>query len=50
MVAQELADLVAEEARYEAARLRAEQILRTATQRGTPSWNRDDLHDRSDTA
>jgi hypothetical protein len=46
LVARELDGLVEDEARYEEARSRAEEILTRAMPRGGRSWRRDELHDR----
>lgn len=46
LVARELADLVADDARYEEARARAERLMRAASPRGGRSWRREDLYDR----
>jgi len=46
LVARELDGLVEDEARYEEARSRAEDILAKAKSRGGRSWRRDELHDR----
>ena len=46
LVARELDGLVEQDARYEDARARAEELLRAATARGGRSWRRDELHDR----
>lgn len=48
LVAMELAALVDDDARYEEARVRAEQILASSVARGGPTWRRDDVHDRTD--
>lgn len=48
LVAMELAALVDDDARYEDARIRAEQILVGSVARGGPTWRRDDIHDRAD--
>ena len=48
LVAMELAALVDDDARYEDARIRAEQILVGSVARGGPAWWRDDIHDRAD--
>ena len=46
LVARELAGLVEQDARYEEARARAEELMREAASRGGRSWRRDGLHDR----
>jgi len=46
MVARELAGLVEQDSRYEEARVRAEEVMKTATPRGGRSWRRDELHER----
>ncbi len=46
LVAHELTDLVERDARYEAARLRAEELLDGAASRGGRAWRRDDLYGR----
>ena len=46
LVARELAGLVEQDARYEQARGRAEDLMREAVPRGGRSWQRDELHDR----
>jgi hypothetical protein len=46
LVAHELEDLVARDARYEEARRRAGDIMTRSTPRGGRTWRRDDLHDR----
>jgi hypothetical protein len=46
LVALELAGLVEQDARYEEARGRAEEIMRRAAPRGGRSWRREELHDR----
>jgi hypothetical protein len=46
LVASELEELVADDARYEAARARAEEILTASRRRGGRSWHRDELHER----
>jgi hypothetical protein len=48
LVAMELAALVDDDARYEDARVRAEQILVGSVARGGPAWRRDDIHDRAE--
>jgi hypothetical protein len=48
LVAKELAALVDDDARYEDARVRAEQILAGSVARGGPVWRRDEIHDRAD--
>ena len=45
LVARELEELVAQDARYEAARHRASEIMAESTARGGRSWRRDDLHE-----
>lgn len=46
LVARELDGLVEQDARYEEARRRAEELMRAVTLRGSRSWRRDELHDR----
>jgi hypothetical protein len=46
LVARELEGLVEQDARYEEARGRAEELMRGAAPRGGRSWRRDELHDR----
>jgi hypothetical protein len=46
LVARELDQLVEGDARYEEARARAEELMRSSTARGNPVWRRDELHDR----
>lgn len=46
LVAHELDELVASDERYEEARARATELLRTAVPRGGRSWRRDDLYER----
>ena len=46
LVARELEGLVAQDARYEEARGRAEELMQGAARRGGRSWRRDELHDR----
>ena len=46
LVARELVGLVEQDARYEEARARAEELMRGAASRGGRSWRRDELHDR----
>jgi hypothetical protein len=46
LVARELEGLVEQDARYEEARGRAEELMRVAARRGARSWRRDELHDR----
>ena len=46
LVARELAGLVEQDARYEEARNRAEELMRAAAPRGGRSWRRGELHDR----
>ncbi len=46
LVARELAGLVEQDARYEQARGRAEDLMRGAVPSGGRSWQRDELHDR----
>jgi Family of unknown function (DUF6364) len=45
LVARELEGLVEQDARYEEARGRAEELMRGASLRGGRSWRRDELHD-----
>jgi hypothetical protein len=46
LVAHELEELVAEDARFEEARRRATEIMAGSTPRGGRAWRRDELHDR----
>jgi len=46
LVARELTGLVERDARYETARLRAEELLEQAAPRGGRAWRSDDLYDR----
>jgi Family of unknown function (DUF6364) len=46
LVARELEELVAEDARYEAAMRRADEIMDRSVARGGRTWRRDELHDR----
>ena len=46
LVARQLDGLVEQDARYEKAWARADELMKTATPRGGRSWRRDDLHDR----
>ena len=46
LVAVELAGLGDQDARYEEARGRAEELMRDSVRRGGRSWRRDELHDR----
>ena len=46
LVARELAGLVEQDARYEAARERAAELILAAAPRGGRAWHRDELHDR----
>ena len=46
LVARELEELVAREARYEQARQRAVEIMAASVPRGRPTWRRDELHER----
>ncbi|MGH9035417.1 MAG: DUF6364 family protein [Acidimicrobiia bacterium] len=46
LVAQELARLVDEDARYEAAWRRARHAMSSATPRGGRAWDRESLHQR----
>lgn len=46
LVARELDGLVEQDARYEEAWRRAEELMRGATPRGGRSWRREELHDR----
>ncbi len=46
LVARELDGLVEQDARYEQAWRRAEELIRTAIPRGGRSWRRDEIHDR----
>ncbi|MDP9225188.1 MAG: DUF6364 family protein [Actinomycetota bacterium] len=46
LVAKELAELVARDARYEEARRGAAQLMDRSRSRGGRTWQRDHLHDR----
>ncbi len=46
LVARELEELVARDARYEDARRRALELMSGSPRRGGRTWERDDLHDR----
>jgi hypothetical protein len=46
LVAQELEELVARDARYEAARRRALEIMAASIPRGGRTWRRDELYER----
>jgi Family of unknown function (DUF6364) len=46
LVARELESLVEDDARYEEARNRAEEIMAAARSRGGGTWRRDELHER----
>lgn len=46
LVARELEELVAADARYEAAMRRADEIMDRSVARGGRTWRRDELHDR----
>jgi hypothetical protein len=46
LVAHELQQLVAQDARYEEAWRRAEEVMAGAVPRGGRTWRRDELHDR----
>jgi hypothetical protein len=46
LVARLLAELVAQDARYEEAWRRAREILARPVPRGSRTWRRDELHDR----
>ena len=46
LVARELDGLVEQDARYEEARGRAEELMRGAAPRGGRAWRRDELHDQ----
>lgn len=46
LVATEIADLVDQDARYEDARRRADEIVRASRSRGGRAWQRDQLHER----
>jgi len=46
LVARTLDRLVEEDERYEAARLRAMELLAGAGAHGAPTWTRDELHER----
>jgi hypothetical protein len=44
LVARELTELAAQDARYEQARLRAEELMAKAKPRGGRTWTRDDIY------
>jgi plasmid stability protein len=44
LVAHELTELVAQDTRYEQARLRAEELMAKAKPRGGRTWTRDDIY------
>jgi hypothetical protein len=46
LVARELEQLVAQDARYEQARRRATEIMAESAPRGGRRWRRDELHER----
>ncbi|MFL5796456.1 MAG: DUF6364 family protein [Actinomycetota bacterium] len=46
LVARELEELVARDARYEEARQRASQLMARSEARRGRNWKRDELHDR----
>ncbi len=46
LVARQLEELVAEDARYEEARRRASEIMKASIPRGGRTWRRDELHER----
>jgi hypothetical protein len=46
LVAHELKELVARDARYEAARRRAEETMAASVPRGGRNWRREELHER----
>ena len=46
LVAKEISELVAREARYEQARRRAMELVARSRPRGGRTWRRDELHDR----
>ena len=46
LVARELEELVAEDARYDAAMRRAIELMNRSGPRGGRTWRRDELHDR----
>jgi hypothetical protein len=46
LVALELTNLVEQDARYEEAWARAQELMRDASPRGGRTWRRDELHDR----
>jgi hypothetical protein len=46
LVARELGELVARDARYEQARHRAVEIMAASVPRGGRTWRRDELHER----
>jgi hypothetical protein len=45
LVARELEELVAQDARYEEARRRAAEVMAQAVSRGGRTWRRDDLYE-----
>jgi hypothetical protein len=46
LVARELDRLVEQDARYDDARIRAQELMGRAAPRGGMTWRRDELHDR----
>jgi hypothetical protein len=46
LVADQLEELVAHDARYEEASRRAREVIAKSVARGGRSWRRDELHDR----
>lgn len=46
LVAHELEELIARDARYQEARHRAEDVMARSSPRGGRTWRRDELHDR----
>lgn len=46
LVAQQLEELVEQDARYEEAKRRALDLLRSSTRRGGRRWTREELHER----
>lgn len=48
LAAEALASLLGDDARYEDAMVRAEQILAESVARGGPVWRRNEIHDRAD--
>ncbi len=45
LVTRELEDLVADDDRYEQARHRVEELMRSSTSHGGRTWRRDELYD-----